>query len=327
MFKKIAKTKNQPPEIDPEMAEKIHVMPKRFYIAPKKRRSGFIFLIILGVVIVGGLAAAAYFLDENSKKSEEASLNTNTQKINQNINQPASNTNVAPPLINENQNINANLNTGVSTSTNANLNLNINTNTNVNTGEEIPSALLSALDADSDGLTSAEESLFGTNPVLSDSDGDTYNDGSELLDGYDPTQPSATLAESNLFITYNNPNYSIIYPTLWQTREIAEDEVIFQADTGEFVEVLIILNPERLSLSSWYQSQFPNIDLNSVTAVRIGNLAGLRSADELNYYLVDSTDLSRVYLITYNVGNLSQTNFATTFNVMVKNFKLKPIND
>lgn len=45
-------------------------------------------------------------------------------------------------------------------------------------------------DPDHDGLTSAEEQLYGTNPNVADTDGDGYSDGVEVRGGYDPLKPS-----------------------------------------------------------------------------------------------------------------------------------------
>lgn len=45
-------------------------------------------------------------------------------------------------------------------------------------------------DADQDGLTDAEEKVYGTNPYKTDTDGDGYSDGVEVRSGYDPLKPS-----------------------------------------------------------------------------------------------------------------------------------------
>ncbi len=42
-------------------------------------------------------------------------------------------------------------------------------------------------DLDGDGLTNKEEFLFGTHPLVADTDGDGYDDEKEVRDGYDPT--------------------------------------------------------------------------------------------------------------------------------------------
>lgn len=47
-----------------------------------------------------------------------------------------------------------------------------------------------AIDADCDGLTNAEEKLYGTKPNNPDTDGDGYSDGVEVKSGYDPLVPA-----------------------------------------------------------------------------------------------------------------------------------------
>jgi len=144
-----------------------------------------------------------------------------------------------------------------------------------------------------------------------------------LLAGYDPSKPQVTLVGSELFKTYSHALYSITYPNGAVLREQGEnkDEVLFIAGGGEFIEVIIIPNVNKLSLTEWYQEQFPQISLALATVVKIGNLNGLRHPDNLSYYLI-SPDKSNIFLLTYNVGNLTETNFATTFQAMVKSFKL-----
>ncbi|KKQ51708.1 MAG: hypothetical protein US70_C0014G0011 [Parcubacteria group bacterium GW2011_GWD2_38_11] len=47
-----------------------------------------------------------------------------------------------------------------------------------------------AIDPDCDGLTNAEEQLYGTNASNGDSDNDGYSDGVEVKSGYDPMKPA-----------------------------------------------------------------------------------------------------------------------------------------
>jgi len=331
-------------ELDSQISEQVHVMPERFYHAPKKRHTGLILIIVVGTILIGGLVAAGYFLNQSlNQPGAEPPANTNlNQPVNQvNSNQPVfcpqdvkicpdgttvsrvePNCAFAPcPVVVATSTPNTTP-TSTPTTTDDVVNTNQNTNTNTNnSGQVVP-----APDIDGDSLSAAEEILYGTDSVNRDSDGDGFADGSEILNGYDPRQAGKNLADSTLFSTYTKSGYSIIYPSRWRLRELAgvETEAIFQSTSGEFVEVLILANPNKLTLSQWYQQQFPEQSLRELTAVKINGLDGFLSADQLNYYLADPQDSSQVYLITYNVGNSSQANFLTTFNVMVKNFFLTP---
>lgn len=69
--------------------------------------------------------------------------------------------------------------------------------------EEVPEDLrdgcidvVGVTDVDRDGLTATDEAYYGTNPLLSDSDGDGYRDKDELQAGFNPNGPG-TLAESS----------------------------------------------------------------------------------------------------------------------------------
>jgi hypothetical protein len=46
------------------------------------------------------------------------------------------------------------------------------------------------LDSDQDGLSNAEEKIYGTDPYNADTDGDGYTDGEEVKSGYDPLKPA-----------------------------------------------------------------------------------------------------------------------------------------
>ena len=319
--------------LDPRLAQQIHVMPERFYVAPKKQRGTLWLMIVLAVVVIGSLATAAYFLNQ-SLRSNQIALEQNRDSIA--VNQ-AANKNVA---VNQPVNQNLNLqpvatssptgptstNTNVDTNTNQNqTNQNTNSNSNTNTGQhDNLSPMPSAADDDADGLTAEEETLYGTNSNQADSDGDGYSDGNEVLNGYNPSKAKESLIAAGVFKVYSSSFYHLSYPASWHTEDLATDksEVVFQAGTGEFIELIIVNKNASQTLAAWYQAQYPAIPFDTVTSLRVNNLDGLRSPDQLNYYFANPNNPTQVFLITYNPGNLTQINFASTFSAMVKSFSL-----
>ncbi|WP_299799383.1 Ig-like domain-containing protein [uncultured Maribacter sp.] len=62
----------------------------------------------------------------------------------------------------------------------------IDTTNPLNDCDSIGGKVLSNSDCDNDGLTTSEEDAIGTDPNITDSDGDLINDGQEIIDGTDP---------------------------------------------------------------------------------------------------------------------------------------------
>lgn len=113
-------------------------------------------------IIIALFSVYLYFLGKEGKSTNSANLNTNITKTS-NINSKAG------ANVNYNQNINV--------ITNNNSVNNINTDTAVNTAYS---------DSDNDGLTDAQEKIYGTNPNKLDTDSDGLWDGQEVSAGTDP---------------------------------------------------------------------------------------------------------------------------------------------
>jgi len=177
-------------------------------------------------------------------------------------------------------------------------------------------------DTDQDGLTDAEEKVFGTNPKKPDTDGDSYLDGAEVESGYDPTLATgAKIADSAKFKKYINEHfgYSVSYPVDWLAKPVDEvsSEVIFKGEGDEFIEILAVDNPEKLSATAWYAKQAGNLQAGEVPTIKLGNITWAVSLDGLNMYTSNGR-----YLITvsYNIGNGEQASYYKLFHVMLKFF-------
>ena len=339
----------------------IHVMPTKFHKYLGVKRGGLGKVILIGssiLFVLGGTALGAlYYLNLlgpkpaarpvlNLNQPVNVNLNQNINQANANLNQANANLNAnlnqnqninANLNVNQNENLNVNLNANANANFNANLNLNQNINQNVNlnlnTNVNAPSAqpvitYKSSLDSDSDGLTDVEEDIYGTEKRKPDTDGDGYLDGAEVLNLFNPKVGGGALLEtSGLVNKYTNPlfNYEILQPSIWLAKPTDESlrEVIFQSSTGEYVEVLVADNPDKLDLVQWYLKESPAADLNQLQKETTkGGYQALSSADRLNYYLLDTQNPDKVYVITYNIGDKKEVNFLTTFLMMKNSFKL-----
>lgn len=294
--------------IDPKLAEQIHTMPERFYIKPPKKRSSLVLIIGIGIFLILILVGVAFYfvftLNQPIVEPPDQVLMVDDKQEEEDI------------LINDSE---------VSATTDLEI---------VEVVDEDEDELIDevvvieaqelSIDTDGDNLTLAEEQLFKTDVQLADTDEDGFEDGTEVLNGYDPNVVGRTLLETGAFRQYSNEIYSINYPSIWEFREqnIDNTEVLFIAETGEFVEVLILPNINQLSLQDWYTQQFPEFVQIMPIKVKINNVEGILHPDGRNYYLVDSNNLSNIYIITYNIGNFIELKYQTIFRSMANSFKV-----
>lgn len=128
-----------------------------------------------------------------------------------------------------------------------------------------PAVLSPASDEDNDGLTLNEERLYGTSPTNPDSDGDGYQDGAEVQNGYSPRAAKKTLVEDGLFqvAPIGTSGYQWAYPVSWVTSENVEDGTTrIKLDTrmGEYGVAVVAPNPNDLSLQEYIKQSGAAID-------------------------------------------------------------------
>lgn len=190
-----------------------------------------------------------------------------------------------------------------------------------------PAPLPMGPDIDKDGLTDTEETLYSADSAKADTDSDGYPDGLELINLYNPIGVAPQkLEETNLVKIYTNQahQYSIFYPASWSARALDETqrEIMFTSTTGEFMQVIVEDNPTRTPLMDWYLAEAPGTNPAEVgTAATKNGLIGIKSPDGLTAYFVSG---DKIYAISYNVGIKTELNYKSTFEMMVKSFKLLP---
>lgn len=197
------------------------------------------------------------------------------------------------------------------------------TPTNTNTGRTTNTAVTvtPSLDSDADGLTNQEETLYGTNASASDTDGDTYKDGAELLALYNPNG-AGRLADTTFVQQYANAAfaYTMFVPKGWTIGALDGDNIVtFTTITGEFVQASVLDNPSHLSAREWYLTLNPSIPASSLLDTAVGTLVGIVGPDHLNVFLADA---AHIYQLTYNIGIREEANYVATFTMMYSSFRV-----
>lgn len=176
-----------------------------------------------------------------------------------------------------------------------------------------------SVDTDADMLTDEEEKIYQTSPVNPDSDGDSFKDGDEVRNLYNPNKGNgAKLEDSGLATRYTNPvvRYTLLYPKPWTVKatDNTAQEVIFTADTGEFVSVLVQSNEQQQSILDWYKQQNPSADASTLVEVKtLGGLSGVESPDGLTTYIAVGKS---VIVFAYNIGLRPDANFFASVAMM-----------
>ncbi len=190
---------------------------------------------------------------------------------------------------------------------------------------EVEEPLLSSADTDKDGLTDVEENLFSTEPTKSDTDGDGYSDALEIVNLYNPTGLAPQkIEETDLVKIYNNQayNYSIFYPSLWIARALDETnrEVLFTSTTGEIFQVIVDENINRLPILDWYLLESPEAKISDIIDITTKDgLLGKKSPDGFTAYFSAG---DKIYAISYSTGGKKEINYDSTFEMMIKSFRL-----
>lgn len=180
---------------------------------------------------------------------------------------------------------------------------------------------LPTVDTDTDGLTDAEEMLFGTSSASPDTDGDSYLDLEEIENGYSPLAADVRLSESGLFGTYTNATYGyrVEYPSRWLADSLDQTnkQVLFISSTEEFFEILIVENPLNTPIADWFRAQSPSLANAELEVLVIDGAPSVWSPDGLTLY---TSSGGLIYVITYNNGTSDEINWPNVFKRFYSSF-------
>jgi hypothetical protein len=179
-----------------------------------------------------------------------------------------------------------------------------------------------ASDFDRDGLSDTEEILLGTNFESIDSDSDTFDDYSELLNLYNPAGEGTLIVNANIS-KYSNGSYqySLYHPAAWKLETIGgEESILFRASNNQFIQIIVAVNSEGESIENWYKEKISDSPVKPEQKYYKKGWTGVRSNDGLNIYLMNPTQ-SHVFTVTYNTGITNTTDFKAIFEMMVKSLQ------
>lgn len=323
---------NIPTNFIPSQPQEVHTMPNKFMSnpginpqqqitpPPQHKKNSWIIIVIIVVAVLAILGGAGFLLYKN--------LSLQNNQTNQNIN----NTNQANKNTNRNQNSNKNSNANKNQNSNRNVNNNSNinsssnSNNNANNNTNAAVIIKNSTDSDNDGLTNEEEKLYDTSASMPDTDKDGYKDGGEVINDYNPNGPGK-ITDSELVKKYENEEYAylVYYPSKWIAQKVGETSknVMFVSsdpnNAGEFIEVITDNNPYGFSALDWYLDQNKNLTAAEVQAIEANGIKGVLSENGYTAYFTDSNN---VYAVSYNFGTKTEVNFASTFQMIYKSFKL-----
>ena len=252
--------------------------------------------------------------------------NNNQNNKNANTNQPKNHNGLPNYNDNQNTNININLLNNINITNNVNNANNINNN---NEFTELPIVPL-AMDTDKDSLTDIEEKLYGTDVNNPDTDGDAYLDGQEIMKLYNPlVGNSEKITSFEPVAIYKNPTYKyrVYYPRDWQVVPLgkSDQEISFVSSGKEFIEVIVLDNPNGETAVSWYLKQILPKDAYKAERVFTNNFRGIKSLDGMHVYLTPLTgERNFIYSISYMIGSQTQISYPATFQMMIRSFDVIP---
>lgn len=180
-------------------------------------------------------------------------------------------------------------------------------------------------DLDDDGLFDDEESIFGTDNGVWDSDNDSYFDGLEVSNLYSPIAfAPVRLIDSGLVREYRDSvlSYRVYYPNSWVADVVGADErqVLYSFISGDFISAVIVDKELGESFGQWFSriAAGERIQAYRPFTNRFG-LEGYRRDDGLVGFF--EQDRSIVVFIYNPAPEQEVANYPMVLEVMLQSFR------
>lgn len=175
-------------------------------------------------------------------------------------------------------------------------------------------------DTDGDALTDAEESVYNTNPINPDTDGDGYLDGSEVLNLFSPLAKSAPLAASPTIKKDGWNGWSFLLPKTWSVLPDGQNSgKASMTMPGYATSIMLELktNSNRSSLAGWVALH--GGDPASLRALKTkGGLDALQTSDGLTTYVAVGDG---VLLVAYTMNRDASYEFRTSYAMFLNSLQ------
>jgi hypothetical protein len=170
------------------------------------------------------------------------------------------------------------------------------------------------VDTDSDGLTDAEEDLYGTDDRNPDTDGDSFLDGNEVFHRYSPlgTAPQTLLDTGAVeeFVA-SDGSFIFTYPASWGVIETVDpetgviQEIILQTETSAEFRMEVHLTSAGIGFENYQE-----------TLTKEGYLMYLDISELKAAIIIDPA----WYFVTYDLNDESMVNYLQTFEMLLNSF-------
>jgi len=319
----------------------IHTMPKRFYSSSAgsdKSKNVGVIIMIMGVLFLIIIAGVLYFLflKPNNQATPAATENvvvpvtkkaTTTKEEIKTIENQIGDASTTQGSIVENSTTTNNI-TEPTTIPEVASTTTTETQASSSPTVDVPPAVVEnivAKDTDSDGLTDAEEGLFGTIVNLKDTDGDGYSDLSEVLGLYNPVGTGGIILNPAVDKYVNTKNgYSLYYIKKMTVENVggSEDSVMFKFSDGQMIQVIVSPNNEKLSIDEWYKKQFSATIIGNQQIIYKKGWTGIMSEDGLTAYLTNPAS-NNIFTLSYNISVDHTLSYKNIFQMMINSLELK----
>lgn len=177
-------------------------------------------------------------------------------------------------------------------------------------------------DSDGDKLGDMEELILDCNIQNSDSDGDGYDDFSELANLFNPAGKGEIILNPNIE-KYENTvyGYSVLYPKNWTMSQVGNSEsVIFRASNNHFIQA-ISLDMNGQNFDDWILKQ---LNIDSIAELKPYYKKGWAAYiydNELTVYLY-RPGVEYAFVIIYNTVQDNVLYFDNLYKLIIKSMEL-----